>query len=109
MMDLVSSFMHGITLLLSPLVLIACIVGLTSGIVAGFLPGLSPAGAIALQFSFLATVAANFGRQSPGVFIVAFAFGTLYGRALAAMNLNTSDQADFGPLPKASGRSCWQV
>ena len=42
----------------------------------------------------------SFGVQSPAVFVVAFAYGTLYGRALAAVNQSAANRADSASLPK---------
>jgi putative tricarboxylic transport membrane protein len=100
MMELVSGLAHGFATLLSPLVLAAGVLGLVTGIVAGFLPCLSPAGALALQVTLGALMVVSFGVQSPAVFVVAFAYGTLYGRALAAINSSTPDEADSASLPK---------
>jgi putative tricarboxylic transport membrane protein len=100
MMELLSGFAHGFTTLLSPLVLASCLLGLVTGIVAGFLPCLSPAGALALQVTFGALMALSFDVQSPAVFVVAFAYGTLYGRALAGINHNVDGRAGSTSLPK---------
>ena len=100
-MELVSGLAHGFATLLSPLVLAAGVLGLVTGIVAGFLPCLSPAGALALQVTLGALMVLSFGVQSPAVFVVAFAYGTLYGRALAAINSSTPDNADGTSLPKS--------
>lgn len=103
-MELVSGFAHGFATLLSPLVLVAWALGLVTGIVAGALPCLSPAGALALQAPVAALIGLSFGVQSPVVFVVAFAYGTLYGRALAAINQNARSQADSASLPKNGWR-----
>jgi putative tricarboxylic transport membrane protein len=100
MMEIVSGLAHGFAMLLSPMVLAACVLGLVTGIVAGFLPCLSPAGALALQVPFAVLMALSFGVQSPSVFVVAFAYGTLYGRALAAMNQSAPNKADSASLPQ---------
>jgi putative tricarboxylic transport membrane protein len=100
-MDIVAGLAYGFTVLLSPSVQIACVLGLVGGVAAGFLPGISPAGALALAASLLGAVLVSFGVQSPVVFAVAFAYGTLYGRALAAINFNASAAADAGPYPKS--------
>jgi putative tricarboxylic transport membrane protein len=100
MTEIVSGWAQGFTTLLSPLVLAACVLGLVSGIVAGFLPCLSPAGSLALQAPVAALIWLTFGVQSPVVFVVAFAYGTLYGRALAAINQNAPNPADSASLPK---------
>jgi len=97
-MELMSGLAQGFTTLLSPLVLAACVLGLVAGIVAGFLPCLSPSGALALQGSLAGSVAVSFGVRSPAVFVVAFAYGTLYGRALAAINQGAAGLADRPPL-----------
>jgi TctA family transporter len=73
MTEIVSGWAQGSTTLLSPLVLAACVLGSVSGIVAGFLPCLSPAGALALQAPVAALIGLSFGVQSPVVFVVAFA------------------------------------
>jgi putative tricarboxylic transport membrane protein len=99
-MEVVSGLAHGFATLASPLVLAACVLGLVTGIVAGSLPCLSPAGALALQVPVAALMFLSFGVQSP----VAFAYGTLYGRALAAMNLSAPDKADNSSLPKDGRR-----
>ncbi len=103
-MELVSGLADGFKTLLSPLVLAAWALGLVTGIVGGFLPCLSPAGALALQASLAALIGLSFGVQSPVVFVVAFAYGTLYGRALAAINQNAASQADNASLPKDGRR-----
>lgn len=84
-MDLLAGLTQGFALLLSPAVLAACAIGLVAGIAGGLLPGFSPLGAMALAIAFLTAVAQEFGPASPIAFMVAFAYGTLYGRALAAM------------------------
>jgi putative tricarboxylic transport membrane protein len=99
-MEVVSGLAHGFATLASPLVLAACVLGLVTGIVAGSLPCLSPAGALALQVPVAALMLLSFGVQSPAVFVVAFAYGTLYGRTLAAINQSTPDKADSPSLPK---------
>lgn len=99
-MELVSGLAHGFTTLLSPLVLAAWALGLVTGIVAGALPCLSPAGALALQAPVAAYIGLSFGLQSPAVFVVACAYGTLYGRTLAAINQSTPNSADSASLPK---------
>ncbi len=99
-MELVSGLAHGFATLLSPLVLAAGVLGLVTGIVAGALPCLSPAGALALQAPVAAYMGLSFGLQSPAVFVVAFAYGTLYGRTLAAVNQSTPNSADSASLPK---------
>jgi len=63
--------------LLSPLVLAAGVLGLVTGIVAGFLPCLSRRSARTASYAWRAHVL-SFGVQSPAVFVVAFAYGTLY-------------------------------
>jgi putative tricarboxylic transport membrane protein len=103
-MELVSGLAHGFATLASPLVLAAWALGLVSGIVAGFLPCLSPAGALALQAPVAVSMALSFGTRSPVVFAIAFAYGTLHGRALAAINQNASGEADNPSLPKEGRR-----
>ena len=66
-MELVSGLAHGFATLLSPLVLVAGALGLVTGIVAGFLPCLSPAGALALQVPLGAFIVLSFGVQSPAL------------------------------------------
>jgi putative tricarboxylic transport membrane protein len=100
MMELVSGLAHGFTTLLSPLVLAAWALGLVTGIVAGALPCLSPAGALALQAPVAVYMGLSFGLQSPAVFVVAFAYGTLYGRTFAAVNQSTPNSTDSASLPK---------
>jgi putative tricarboxylic transport membrane protein len=104
MMELASGLAHGFTTLLSPLVLASCLLGLVTGIVAGSLPCLSPAGALALQAPVAAYIGLSFGAQSPAVFVVAFAYGTLYGRALAAINQSTPNNVESASLPKGERR-----
>ncbi len=99
-MELVSELAQGFLTLLSPLVLAVWALGLVTGIVAGFLPCLSPAGALALQVPLGALMALDFNARSPAVFVVAVAYGTLYGRALAAVNQSAPDKADSASLPK---------
>jgi putative tricarboxylic transport membrane protein len=103
-MDLLGGFAHGFAVLLSPLVLAACAVGLMTGVVTGFLPGISPVGGLALQVGLLAPLVVSFGDQSPVVIMVACAYGTLYGRALAAINQNACDARDAGPYPRSERR-----
>jgi putative tricarboxylic transport membrane protein len=100
MMETVSGLAQGFATLLSPLVLAACVLGLVSGLVAGFLPCLSPAGALALQVPLAALMGLSFGVQSPAVFVVAFVYGTLYGRALAAVNQSAVNKDDNASLPR---------
>ena len=99
-MELVSELAQGFLTLLSPLVLAVWALGLVTGIVAGFLPCLSPAGALALQVPLGAIMALNFDARSPAVFVAALAYGTLYGRALAAVNQSPPDKAASASLPK---------
>jgi putative tricarboxylic transport membrane protein len=99
MMDF-AGLAHGFAVLFSPGVLAACVLGLLAGAVAGFLPGLSLVGGLALQFAFLGLAFLIFGLESPAVFAVAFAYGMLYGRALAAINFNAIETGDAGPYPK---------
>jgi len=100
-MDMIAGLAHGFAVLLSPMVLAACVLGLLAGMVAGFLPALSPAGALALAAAFVGWMLGPFGLQSPAVFLVAFAYGTLYGRALAALNLDASSATRAAPSTPA--------
>jgi putative tricarboxylic transport membrane protein len=101
MLDLLIGLEHGFAILLSPSVQLAFILGLIAGLVAGFLPGLSPAGGLALAVSFAGLVGMGLGINSPVVFIVAVAYGTLYGRALAAINLSVSEPSGANPNLKS--------
>ena len=95
-MDVIAGVVHGLAALSSPLLLAACGLGLLVGIIAGFLPGLSPAGGLALVGFVLGWLIEGFGLQSPVVFTVAVAYGTLYGRALAAINFEAAANDAFG-------------
>jgi putative tricarboxylic transport membrane protein len=101
-MELVAGWAHGFAALLSPLVLVACLLGLLAGVIAGFLPGLSPVGGIAFAVVISAWLVLAFDPPSPLVFVFAFAYGTFYGRALAAINVNAS--AVNGPAIVQSDR-----
>ena len=105
-LEMLAGFSHGFAILLSPTVLLTCVVGLAAGTIGGFLPGLSTAGALALGYPILilGSLATYLGDQSPLVLMLAFAYGTFYGRALAAMNLTGSAAVGATVSPK-SGRS----
>ncbi|MGP0091951.1 MAG: tripartite tricarboxylate transporter permease [Xanthobacteraceae bacterium] len=102
-MDVLTGLMQGFAHLLEPAVTAACVIGLLVGIVAGFLPGMSPLGGLALAFSFVGAVFSALGPNSPVVFLMAAAYGTLYGRALAAMNLSAPVSGSAGAHPDRSG------
>jgi TctA family transporter len=102
MMDAVTGLTQGFALLLSPPVLTACGIGLLAGLVIGFLPGISPLGGLALAYLLVLGLVGVLGPSSPVVLMVAVAYGTLYGRAFAAINL--ADRANGG-APATSGRS----
>jgi putative tricarboxylic transport membrane protein len=103
MMDLLAGLAHGFVVLAEPAELAACVLGLLAGLVVGFLPGISPAGGLMLATSGVVWIAVGFGFQSPVVFLTAFAYGTLYGRALAAINI-AATRAPAGPLVASDRR-----
>jgi putative tricarboxylic transport membrane protein len=102
MMDVGTGLTQGFALLLSPPVLAACGIGLLAGMVIGFLPGISPLGGLALAYLLVLALVGVLGPNSPAVLMVAVAYGTLYGRAFAAINL--ADRRN-GITPPASDRS----
>jgi putative tricarboxylic transport membrane protein len=87
MMDVLAGLTQAFALLLSPPVLAACGIGLLAGLVIGFLPGISPLGGLALAYLLVLGLVGILGPSSPAVLMVAVAYGTLYGRAFAAINL----------------------
>ena len=97
MADFVTAFVHAFALLLTPTLLAACILGLVARVVGGFLPALSPLGTVALALSLAGATFVAFGLESPVVFAISAAYGTLYGRALAVRNLATPDAAKDVP------------
>jgi putative tricarboxylic transport membrane protein len=99
-MDVLTGLTQGFAHLLEPAAAAACVIGLSIGILAGFLPGMSPLGGLALA---VGAVFSALGPNSPVVFLVAVAYGTLYGRALAAMNLAVPVSASAGAHPDRSG------
>jgi TctA family transporter len=88
--DLIVGLAHGFADLLSPSLIAACIVGLIAGVAAGFAPGLSPAGGLALAIPMAGVAAGLPDARSPVVLLISVAYGTLYGRALAAINANAA-------------------
>jgi putative tricarboxylic transport membrane protein len=100
-MDLIAGTAPGLAMLWSPLVLTACALGLLAGVIAGFLPGLSPAGGLALAAVMSASLIESFPVQSPVVFMMAFACGTFYGRALAAINFDVATAKDATPIDRS--------
>lgn len=102
MMDVLPGLTQAFALLLSPPVLTACGIGLLTGLVVGFLPGISPLGGLALACLLVLGLVGVLGPSSPAVLVVAAAYGTLYGRAFAAINL--ADRVNGG-APAAWDRS----
>jgi putative tricarboxylic transport membrane protein len=91
--DLIVGLAHGFADFLSPSILTAYIIGMIVGLVAGFLPGLSPVSGLALAVPFGGIVATVLNADSPVVLLISVAYGTLYGRALAAINVSVGDAA----------------
>jgi putative tricarboxylic transport membrane protein len=102
MMDVLAGLTQAFALLLSPTVLTTCGIGLLTGLVIGFLPGISPLGGLALGYLLVLALVGVLGPNSPAVLMVAVAYGTLYGRAFAAINL--ADRVNAG-APAASDRA----
>ena len=102
MMDVLAGLTQAFALLLSPPVLAACGIGLLTGLVIGFLPGISPLGGLALAYLLVLGLVGLLGPNSPAVLMVAVAYGTLYGRAFAAITL--ADRVNGG-APATSDRS----
>jgi putative tricarboxylic transport membrane protein len=98
--DLIAGLSHGFAVLFSPSVLAAGAGGLLAGLIAGFLPALSPVGALALAALAAPWIGLS-NIDSLVVFVVAFAFGTLYGRTLAAINLVAGMSAATPLVPSA--------
>jgi TctA family transporter len=96
--DAIAGFAHAFALLFTPTQISACLLGLFVGLVGGFLPAISPFGTVALASSLAGALFVAFDEQSPVVFVVAVAYASLYGRALATRNLGAAEaQPVSGP------------
>ena len=97
-MDFGASLAQSFALLFSPVGLLPLVIGLMIGIMVGFLPGITPLGGLALVILLVAPLLPIAFKEPTGltalggaVFIVAFVYGTLYGRTFAAINLKASE------------------
>jgi putative tricarboxylic transport membrane protein len=105
-MDVMSGLSQGFAALFSPSSLAACIIGMMIGLASAFIPGISPAGAVVLALPVILGLGLDvLGSNGAAIFLVAVAYGALYGRTLAAINLRGAAATSAGPHVAASDRS----
>ena len=88
-MELLASLAEGFSIAVTPLNILLCVAGVTSGTLIGMLPGIGPAAALALLLPFA------FGMEPAGVLIVmaGIYYGAMYGGSTSSILVKIPGEA----------------
>ena len=88
-MELLASLAEGFSIAITPLNILLCVAGVTSGTLIGMLPGIGPAAALALLLPFA------FGMEPASVLIImaGIYYGAMYGGSTSSILVKIPGEA----------------